>query len=726
MQKITQLVLVFVSCLVCSLASAQSNEGLYQWRTSQELPAVLKKSPVDLFNERVRGLKTTEEDEDFLLRTSYSLYELMHSGEVLFSDPLSQYVQGVADKLLQHDSKLKERTQFYVIKSGIPNAFATDQGVIFVSVGLLSRLEDESQLAFVLAHEVAHVVKDHVLNSFQVNQKIEEGSGGFKKGKAYDKLLFRSNYSRRNEMEADSLGLAIFQESPYSTESVPQVFDILKNASIPPSKINTSLQLFQLSHTPWEKVVSAQKTSTQTLESLDKSGEDNSFVTGFEHLDLRNMEVGSSTEVDSIFATMEDDASDEFATHPAPMKRKRKVQDMLGGASDGSTFLSSPADFFQIRQTARHLTAQFFAENQYFYETYFHAMLLLQDDMEDPVGKELLTYSLYAIARYRLYGKSFPRLYNFRRMPHEQQAWVHIMERMDKEELMMLALDRCWTHYNTRKRKGAHWLMCRDLGADMLMRYRNWEDATKASEEVSTALQYFKSEAGFDKIYDAADKKREKRADWEDFWEQDDKVVRKGLKELAQANENKRLGLSKAVVLKPTLFVGSGKKDFFRKEHLQAQADCSQGLHGRIKNAARAKGIGITLMHTGNKGSLPSPEALSNYALLGQWMSERLSHKIPGGMVCSTHDLAEAAMQKLGTQNLVLLGLFAPNSIQGYTLAPRPVRRHARSNGASFVSVFNIEANKLLFATDMDLAKVPSWKQIESSLERFMVNLGKK
>jgi len=72
------------------------------------------------------------------------------SGRVLFGDPVSEYVNTVADKLLENEPELRSKLRFYCLKSNVTNAFATNQGMIFVTLGLIAQLENEAQLAQVL------------------------------------------------------------------------------------------------------------------------------------------------------------------------------------------------------------------------------------------------------------------------------------------------------------------------------------------------------------------------------------------------------------------------------------------------------------------------------------------------------------------------------------------------------------------------------------------------
>ncbi|MBI3015463.1 MAG: M48 family metalloprotease [Candidatus Tectomicrobia bacterium] len=78
----------------------------------------------------------------------------------LYKDPLlEEYLAGIAKKLEPHPVKeAGVEFQFHVIKDPALNAFAYPNGHIYVHTGLISRLENEAQLAAVLGHEMSHVV----------------------------------------------------------------------------------------------------------------------------------------------------------------------------------------------------------------------------------------------------------------------------------------------------------------------------------------------------------------------------------------------------------------------------------------------------------------------------------------------------------------------------------------------------------------------------------------
>ena len=80
---------------------------------------------------------------------------------------LQRYVNRVGRWLALHSDRPDLPWTFSVIDTETINAFALPGGSILVSSGLLKRLGSESELAGVLAHEIAHVVKKHQISAIQ-------------------------------------------------------------------------------------------------------------------------------------------------------------------------------------------------------------------------------------------------------------------------------------------------------------------------------------------------------------------------------------------------------------------------------------------------------------------------------------------------------------------------------------------------------------------------------
>ena len=83
-----------------------------------------------------------------------------------WDDPLlEEYLSSVAAKLVPEEARQAgaPAVRIVVLKDPTLNAFAMPNGKVYVHTGLLSRLQNESQLAMILGHEVTHVTNRHAL-----------------------------------------------------------------------------------------------------------------------------------------------------------------------------------------------------------------------------------------------------------------------------------------------------------------------------------------------------------------------------------------------------------------------------------------------------------------------------------------------------------------------------------------------------------------------------------
>jgi predicted Zn-dependent protease len=180
--------------------------------------------------EKKRIRKTQEQ---FYLESNFAIDELLHSGRVIFGDPVTGYLNKVKDVLLKDEPELKSQIRIYTYKSTDANAFTANNGIVLVSTGLIAQVQNEAQIAFVLCHEFQHYVEKHAITSYVEYRQMERGSGIYKNLDPEKVNLERFRYSKDLESEADALGLTLFKKSQYSTKSVETTFDMLLYSYLP-------------------------------------------------------------------------------------------------------------------------------------------------------------------------------------------------------------------------------------------------------------------------------------------------------------------------------------------------------------------------------------------------------------------------------------------------------------------------------------------------------------
>jgi hypothetical protein len=176
-----------------------------------------------------------KKEKVFLEGIHYSIDKLLHSGLVVYGDEVSDYVSKLVDHLLKDNPTLRKELRFYTLKSSSTNAFSTDQGIIFVTTGLISQLTSEAQLAYVLAHEISHYTEKHVVDGFVWKQK----NIGYK-----SKIENFSNYSKEKEFEADRLGVQMYYKAGYSKSQIDPTFDVLMYSYLPFDEIEFPVDYF--------------------------------------------------------------------------------------------------------------------------------------------------------------------------------------------------------------------------------------------------------------------------------------------------------------------------------------------------------------------------------------------------------------------------------------------------------------------------------------------------
>jgi predicted Zn-dependent protease len=161
---------------------------------------------------------------------------------------LQNYVNTVGQKVVTAGrSRLKGEAgfpdwdfNFYVVNTSMINAFALPGGHVFVTRGILDRLKDESELAGLLGHEVAHVFARHSVERMSemtmmiipaaLLASFEETEGLAVVGIVAIQLL-ALKYSRDNESESDTFGMRFAARAGYRPDGIIGVMQMLDEMS---------------------------------------------------------------------------------------------------------------------------------------------------------------------------------------------------------------------------------------------------------------------------------------------------------------------------------------------------------------------------------------------------------------------------------------------------------------------------------------------------------------
>lgn len=151
---------------------------------------------------------------------------LGRAGKLRKDPELNAYLQKVMDRLYpEFGGKLR----IQALDANQLNAFALPNGSIYINTGLLARLQNEAQLATVLAHEGAHFVHRHSYQQLENAKSMSVvalviGMAGVPIVGNAVALGSMSGFSREHEGEADHIGYQRLVKAGYAAKEAPRTF----------------------------------------------------------------------------------------------------------------------------------------------------------------------------------------------------------------------------------------------------------------------------------------------------------------------------------------------------------------------------------------------------------------------------------------------------------------------------------------------------------------------
>ena len=217
--------------------------------------------------------------------------EVAKTSKIVDDPVISEYVNRIGQNIVRN-SDAKVPFTIRVIDSDEVNAFALPGGFLFVNTGLISLAENESELAGVLAHEIAHVAARHgtrqatrgqITNLASIPLIFLGGWAGYgirqAAGLAVPMTFLK--FSRGFEEEADFLGVQYLYAAGYDPNSMVEFFERLKAKE--KKKPGTLSKLFSSHPTNENRIAKVQKSIGEIL-----PGRDQYVLTTNEFADVKN------------------------------------------------------------------------------------------------------------------------------------------------------------------------------------------------------------------------------------------------------------------------------------------------------------------------------------------------------------------------------------------------------------------------------------------------------
>lgn len=162
---------------------------------------------------------------------------------------VAEYANSLGFRLTARSDATRQEFEFFVVRDAQINAFALPGGFIGIHTGLLLAAQSESEVAGVVAHEIAHVTQRHIARmvsqqgqsqlmsmaamavailAARSNSQVAEAAMAFGQAGVMQSQL---NFTRDNEREADRVGVQLLDSAGFDPRGMSAFFERLQRAT---------------------------------------------------------------------------------------------------------------------------------------------------------------------------------------------------------------------------------------------------------------------------------------------------------------------------------------------------------------------------------------------------------------------------------------------------------------------------------------------------------------
>jgi len=167
------------------------------------------------------------------------LRKLRSNGRIIEDPELNTWIRSLGNQLTANAPQSSTPFYFVIARDSSVNAFATMGGVVVVNAGLILRSSSESELAAVMAHEIAHITQRHIIRMIRKSEGNKFANGAAllagiiastKNAEAGSAIINATlavsahrqlTFSRDAESEADRVGLRILARAGFDPKAMP-------------------------------------------------------------------------------------------------------------------------------------------------------------------------------------------------------------------------------------------------------------------------------------------------------------------------------------------------------------------------------------------------------------------------------------------------------------------------------------------------------------------------
>jgi len=238
--------MIAMACLLgATLPAIAFDFGSVDWKKAAETVKKVQKAKTEI-----------DEPQEIVLGDGIAS-NLLGAAPLLDNAAVQRYVNRIGRWLASQSERPDLPWLFGVLDDSDVNAFSTPGGNVFITKGLLAQMNSEAELAGVLAHEIAHVVRKHHVLAIKkgaqaelltdlANDAIRQKGGDPKLAKLVSAgtEVYARGLDKNDEYEADRMGVVIAARGGYDPYGLPAVLQTLQ--SLNPS--DSSLALMFKTH----------------------------------------------------------------------------------------------------------------------------------------------------------------------------------------------------------------------------------------------------------------------------------------------------------------------------------------------------------------------------------------------------------------------------------------------------------------------------------------------
>jgi len=179
----------------------------------------------DILNETLLDMTALSDDEENAIGKEM---DKQISQDLRFTKERKFDLKGIFKKLVKYVDRKDINYNYKVAQTDEVNAYAIAGGYMYVNTGILDFLDDENEIAFVLAHEISHNEKKHCIKRVQYAALASSVEPNFGEVVQMAYNMYATPFSKYDEFEADENGVMLMQKAGYNKSGAVSFFDKLE------------------------------------------------------------------------------------------------------------------------------------------------------------------------------------------------------------------------------------------------------------------------------------------------------------------------------------------------------------------------------------------------------------------------------------------------------------------------------------------------------------------